>query len=68
MEWEEDDAVPDDFFATIAKHGMHIPTMGAPLPVEHLKNAGINGFLNAVTVEEFDYLHFLIYTDEVGHD
>ena len=51
---------------TFAKHGMLLPTLPAPLPVEWLKKLGIHDILGVVKVEEWDYIHTMIYADEVS--
>jgi acyl-CoA dehydrogenase len=44
---------------------MLLPTLPAPLPVEWLKKLGIHDILGVVKVEEWDYIHTMIYADEV---
>jgi acyl-CoA dehydrogenase len=65
LEWEQNELVPEHVFKTFAEHNMLIPSLPAPLPVEWLKKLGVYDLLGAVKVEEFDYIHMLIYTDEV---
>ena len=45
---------------------MLIPNLPAPLPVDWLKRLGVHNILGAVKVEEWDYLHTAIYTDEMA--
>jgi acyl-CoA dehydrogenase len=65
LEWDTAETVPPHVFETFAKHNMLIPSLPAPLPVEWLHKVGIYDVLG-LKVEEFDYLHFLIYTEELG--
>ncbi|GAB0134471.1 hypothetical protein EsDP_00002841 [Epichloe bromicola] len=64
-EWEKEGTVPDHVFGTFNRHGMLLPNLPAPLPVDWLKRLGINDILG-VKVEEWDYLHTGIYCDELG--
>lgn len=43
---------------------MLIPNLPAPLPVQILKDSGINDILG-LRVEDFDYIHFAIYVSEM---
>jgi acyl-CoA dehydrogenase len=52
-------------FAKFASAGFLVPNLSSPLPVKLLKEAGISELPGGLKVEEFDYLHTLIYTDEV---
>jgi hypothetical protein len=65
MEWDQNELVPESVFKTFAEHNMLVPSLPAPLPVDWLKKLGIHTLLGGVKVEEFDYLHMMIYTDEV---
>ena len=64
MEWEREETVPEHVFQTFAKANMLLPALPAPLPVEILKELGIHDILGT-PVDEFDYFHNLIYTDEM---
>ncbi|KAL9593336.1 MAG: hypothetical protein Q9179_005945 [Wetmoreana sp. 5 TL-2023] len=64
MDWERDGLVPEDVFQRFASANMLIPSLPAPLPVQWLKQLGINDILGTVRVEEWDYIHTAIYTDE----
>ncbi|KAK2603574.1 hypothetical protein QQS21_004254 [Conoideocrella luteorostrata] len=64
-EWEKEGTVPEHVFATFNKHGMLLPNLPAPLPVQWLKQVGINDILG-VKIEEWDYLHTGIYCDELA--
>ncbi len=66
MDWEREEAVPTQVFEKFVAANMLIPSLPAPLPVEWLKKLGVHDVLGAVKVEEWDYLHTAIYTDEVG--
>lgn len=66
MEWEKAEAVPAHLFDTFAKANMLIPCLPAPLPVAWLKRLGIHELLGGLKVEDFDYLHGLIYSDEMA--
>lgn len=66
MEWEKAEAVPASLFETFAKANMLIPCLPAPLPVAWLKRLGIHELLGGLKVEDFDYLHGLIYADEMA--
>ncbi|KAL9597266.1 MAG: hypothetical protein Q9219_005247 [cf. Caloplaca sp. 3 TL-2023] len=65
MDWEQDGSVPDHVFQTFAAHRMLVPCLPAPLSVEWLKRLGIHDILGTVKVEEWDYIHTAIFTDEV---
>ena len=65
LQWEEESKIPDSVFETFAKHHMLIPALPAPLPVEWLKKLGIHDILGT-KVEEWDYTHMAIYTDELA--
>ena len=65
LEWDTEETVPAHVFEDFAKANMLLPTLPAPLPVEWCKKLGINDILGAVKVEEWDYIHTMIYADEV---
>jgi acyl-CoA dehydrogenase len=65
LEWDTAETVPEHVFETFAKHNMLIPSLPAPLPAEWLHKVGIHDMLG-LKVEEFDYLHFMIYTEELA--
>ncbi|KAK6072676.1 hypothetical protein SCUP234_02865 [Seiridium cupressi] len=65
-EWERAETVPEHVFADFAKANMLIPALPAPLPVAWLKRLGIHDFLGVLKVEDFDYLHGLIFADEMA--
>jgi acyl-CoA dehydrogenase len=64
MEWETAETVPEHVFADFSKANMLIPSLPAPLPVQRLKSLGIHDILG-LPVEDFDYFHNAIYTDEM---
>ncbi|KAL1599709.1 hypothetical protein SLS60_007512 [Paraconiothyrium brasiliense] len=66
LQWDTEETVPEHVFDTFARAGMLIPSLPAPLPVKWLKSLGVHEILGAVKVEEFDYIHTLIYCDEMA--
>lgn len=66
VEWEKSTTVPEHVFETFAKHNMLIPALPAPLPVEWLHNLGIHELLGGLKIEDYDYLHALIFSDEMA--
>ena len=65
MDWEREEKVPPEVFQKFAAANMLVPTLPAPLPVEWLKRLGVHDILGTVKVEDWDYLHTAIYSDEV---
>jgi acyl-CoA dehydrogenase len=65
LEWDTNETLPESVFQRFAEANMLIPSLPAPLPVEWLKKLGIHELLGVLKVEDFDYLHGLIYGDEV---
>jgi acyl-CoA dehydrogenase len=65
-EWERDGKIPEDVYGKFAKGGFLVPNLYAPLPVEWLKACGIHELPGGLKVEDYDYLHLLIYADEVN--
>ncbi|KAL8661157.1 MAG: hypothetical protein Q9202_005872 [Teloschistes flavicans] len=65
MDWEQTGMVPESVFQTFASANMLIPSLPAPLPVVWLKKLGIHDILGTVKVEEWDYIHTAIFTDEM---
>lgn len=65
MEWEKEETIPDGVFKKFAAANMLVPSLPAPLPVEWLKRLGVHEMLGGVKVEDWDYIHTAIYTDEV---
>lgn len=45
---------------------MLIPNLSSPLPVNWLHKLGIHTLPGGLPVEEFDYIHTLIYADELA--
>lgn len=66
IEWDKSETVPEHVFRDFAKANMLIPALPAPLPADWLKSLGIHELLGGVKVEEFDYMHSLIFADEMG--
>jgi acyl-CoA dehydrogenase len=66
IEWDKAETVPEHVFQDFAKANMLIPALPAPLPVEWLKRLGIHELLGGLKVEDFDYLHSLIFADEMA--
>jgi acyl-CoA dehydrogenase len=65
-EWERAETVPEHVFKDFAAANMLIPALPAPLPVDWLKRLGIHELLGGLKVEDFDYLHGLIFADEMA--
>ncbi|KAL3472605.1 acyl-CoA dehydrogenase/oxidase [Aspergillus californicus] len=65
MEWEKEGTVPEHVFTDFCKSNMLLPNLPAPLPVAWLKRLGIHDILG-VKVEEWDYIHTGIYSDELA--
>lgn len=61
-----DDNVQDEVYQVFMKHNMLLPAIGAPLPVDALKNIGITHLEGGLRVEDFDYMHCIIYASEVS--
>lgn len=57
--------MPESIFSKFASANLLVPNLPAPLPVEWCRRLGLGTLPGGLKVEEFDYLHFLIYTDEV---
>ena len=47
---------------------MLIPSLPAPLPVRWLKRLGVHDVLGVVKVEEWDYIHTAIFSDEMSRN
>lgn len=65
MQWERDAFVPLHVYDEFAAANMLIPNLPAPLPVKILKKCGIHELPGGLKVEDFNYLHGMIYGDEV---
>lgn len=65
MEWERAENVPEEVYFKFAKDKMLIPNLPAPLPVAELKQCGIHELPGGLKVEDFDYMHGIIYGCEV---
>ncbi|CAJ2514097.1 Uu.00g022160.m01.CDS01 [Anthostomella pinea] len=66
IEWDKSETLPEHVFADFAAANMLIPALPAPLPVAWLKRLGVHELLGGLKVEEFDYLHSLIFADEMA--
>ncbi|KAI0549162.1 putative acyl-CoA dehydrogenase [Xylaria curta] len=66
IEWDKDETIPEYVFENFAKANMLVPVLPAPLPVRWLKRLGIHELLGGLKVEDFDYMHSLIYADEMA--
>lgn len=65
MEWETAEEVPSHVFNTFAQANFILPALPAPLPAEWLRKVGITHMPGDVPIEEWDYIHSMIYSDEV---
>lgn len=66
MDWERNEEVPEHVFREFARAHMLLPSLPAPLPVAWLKKLGIHDILGIVKVEDWDYIHTLIFCDEMA--
>ncbi|KAJ0373230.1 hypothetical protein COL26b_008589 [Colletotrichum chrysophilum] len=66
LEWETSEEVPSNVFKTFADGNFLLPALPAPLPVEWLRKLGITHMPGRVPIEEWDYLHTMIYSDEMS--
>ncbi|KAB8300188.1 hypothetical protein EYC80_000414 [Monilinia laxa] len=64
-EWEKQGDVPADLYQKFALANFLIPNLPSPLPVKWLKKLAITHLPGDLPVEEFDYIHTLIFTDEM---
>lgn len=68
FEWEEAGEVPAHVYQKFAAANMLIPNLPSPLPVKQLKDAGVHQIgegEGAVKVEDWNYMHTLVYACEV---
>ncbi|TAQ88284.1 hypothetical protein B7494_g3378 [Chlorociboria aeruginascens] len=65
-EWEKAGSVPLDLYANFAAANFLVPNLSAPLPVSWLKKLGIHTLPGGLKVEDYDYLHTMIYVDELA--
>jgi len=56
----------EDLYSKFAAANFLIPNLSAPLPVKWLHRLGIYELPGGLKVEDFDYLHTLIYVDEMA--
>ncbi|GKT45920.1 acyl-CoA dehydrogenase apdG [Colletotrichum spaethianum] len=66
LEWETSEEIPPDVFRTFAEGNFLLPALPAPLPVEWLRKLGITHMPGQVPIDEWDYLHTMIYADEMS--
>ncbi|KAF4855139.1 Acyl-CoA dehydrogenase apdG [Colletotrichum siamense] len=66
LEWETSEEVPPNVFKTFADGNFLLPALPAPLPVQWLRKLGITHMPGKVPIEEWDYLHTMIYSDEMS--
>ncbi|KAI1299001.1 putative acyl-CoA dehydrogenase [Xylaria venustula] len=66
IEWDKAGTVPEHVYHDFAEANMLLPTLPAPLPVAWLKRLGIHELPGGLKVEDFDYMHSLIYSDEMA--
>jgi len=55
-----------DLYGRFVEKNFLIPNLSSPLPVKWLRKLGINELPGGLKIEEFDYLHTLIYVDELA--
>ncbi|RDW89632.1 putative acyl-CoA dehydrogenase-2 [Coleophoma cylindrospora] len=65
-DWERGGDVPENLYGKFAAANFLVPNLSAPLPVKWLKKSGIHELPGGLKVEDFDYLHTLIYVDEMA--
>jgi acyl-CoA dehydrogenase len=68
LEWETAEDVPLHVFDEFAAGNFLLPALPAPLPLEWLRKLGVTHMPGNVPIEEWDALHTMIYSDEVGDD
>ncbi|KAI0105336.1 putative acyl-CoA dehydrogenase [Nemania sp. FL0031] len=66
VEWDKSETVPEHVYQDFAKANMLLPVLPAPLPIDWLKRLGIHELLGGIKVEDFDYMHVLIFNDEMA--
>lgn len=57
-----------ELFSKFADANFLIPNLSAPLPVKWLHKLGIKTLPGGLKVEDFDYMHTLIYVDELARN
>jgi len=60
-EWERAGDVPESLYQKFVAANFLIPNLSAPLPVKWLHKLGITHLPGGLPVEDFDYLHTLMY-------
>jgi acyl-CoA dehydrogenase len=66
IEWETAEEVPADLYAKFARGNFLVPAMPAPLPVDWLKRVGITQMPGGIPVDEWTYMHGMIFADEMS--
>lgn len=66
FEWEDAGDVPSSVYQKFAQNNFLLPSLPAPLPINILKKHGITHLPGGLRIEDYDYLHFLIFMDEVS--
>ncbi|KAF3767339.1 short-chain specific acyl-CoA dehydrogenase mitochondrial precursor [Cryphonectria parasitica EP155] len=66
IEWDKAGLVPDHVFETFARANMLLPALAPPLPADWLHRLGIHELPGGLKVEDYDYLHGLIFCDEMN--
>lgn len=56
----------EDLYSKFVEANFIVPNLSSPLPVKWLHKIGIKELPGGLKVEDFDYLHTLIYTDELA--
>jgi len=58
--------LPADLYQKFVAANFLIPNLSAPLPVKWLHKLGIHTLPGGLKIEDFDYMHTLIYVDEMA--
>ena len=65
-EWEDQGEVPPHVYQTFAKATFLIAALPSPLPVAALRKLGISHLPGKLRIQDYDYLHYLIFIDELA--
>ncbi|KAI0391415.1 short-chain specific acyl-CoA dehydrogenase mitochondrial precursor [Xylariaceae sp. FL0594] len=66
IEWDKAETLPEHVFDTFSRANLLVAALPAPLPVDWLKCVGLHELYGGLRVEDFDYLHALIFADEMA--
>ncbi|GAP86293.1 putative short-chain specific acyl-mitochondrial precursor [Rosellinia necatrix] len=66
LEWDKGETLPEHVFRDFARANVLVAALPAPLPTGWLRRLGIRELPGGLRVEDFDYLHSLIFSDEMG--